>query len=213
MSLSEAINSIPEVPVDIADDASIGTKGTQITMGSTSTRRTVRSAANRRKKEAAERRVFIRDMFANLFDLVGDWAYFMWIFYKDFDGDGEADQFAPAETEHRLFIHAVFAFAVLSSVLVVWFAIALILRKNGKKSMCCNCTSDRIVAASIALEDVPQILFTLYMDYHVLGGISGVGALNICSSLNGMVNRLTSHYEEVKDDIFVVIENDAYASM
>ena len=75
-------------------------------------------------------------------------------------------------------------------------------------SMCCNCTLDRIVLASIILEDIPQILFTLYMDSRFVGGVS---PLNICSSVNGLVNRLTSHYEEIKGDVFAIV--DSYKEM
>ena len=72
------------------DDASVQTKNTQLTSATASSRRTVRSAANKRKKLAADRRLFIRDIFANLFDLAGDWAFFYIMFTRDFDGDREA---------------------------------------------------------------------------------------------------------------------------
>ncbi|KAL7482156.1 hypothetical protein ACHAW6_007845 [Cyclotella cf. meneghiniana] len=196
---------------NIDDDGSVATKNTQLTSGTTSSRRTVRSAANKRKKEAAERRLFIRDIFANIFDLVGDWVFFLAVYNRDFDGDGAGDQFAPVEVQYRLFIHAVFAFSILSSTLVVWFVLTAIWRKTGVNSMCCNCTQDRIVIASIILEDIPQILFTLYMDNRFVGGVSAVGMLNICSSVNGLVNRLTSHYEEIKEDVFVIV--DSYKEM
>lgn len=194
----------------VEDDASVQTKNTQLTTGTTSSRRTVRSAANKRKKIAAERRLFIRDIFANVFDLVGDWAFFFAIFNRDFDGDGQGDQFAPVEVQYRLFIHAVFAFAILSSTLVGWFLVTSVWRKTGYGSMCCNCTAERVLLAAIILEDIPQILFTLYMEHNFMGGLSAVGMLNICSSVNAMVNRLTAHYD-VKEDVFVIV--DSYKEM
>ena len=193
----------------IDDDASVNTKNTQLTSGTTSSRRTVRSAANKRRKIAAERRIFIRDMFANIFDLVGDWAFFFAIFHRDFDGDGQADQFSPVEVEYRLFINAVFAFAILSSTLVGWFVLTSLWKKTGRE-MCCNCTAERILLAAVILEDIPQILFTLYMEQNFMGGLSAVGMLNICSSVNGMVNRLTAHYD-IKEDVFVMV--DSYKEM
>lgn len=193
----------------VDDDASVQTKNTQLTSGTTSSRRTVRSAANKRKKIAAERRIFIRDIFANIFDLVGDWAFFYVIFNRDFDGDGQSDQFAPVEVQYRLFIHAVFAFAILSSTLVGWFAVTSLWKKSGRE-MCCNCTAERILLAAIILEDIPQILFTFYMELNFLGGLSAVGALNICSSVNAIVNRLTAHYD-IKEDVFVMV--DSYKEM
>ncbi|KAL3774690.1 hypothetical protein ACHAWO_002553 [Cyclotella atomus] len=193
----------------VDDDASVQTKNTQLTSGTTSSRRTVRSAANKRKKIAADRRIFIRDMFANIFDLIGDWAFFFAIFNRDFDGDGQGDQFAPAEVQYRLFIHAVFAFAILSSTLVGWFVVTSLWKKTGHE-MCCNCTAERLLLAAIVLEDIPQILFTLYMEHNYMGGLSAVGMLNICSSVNAMVNRFTAHYD-VKEDVFVIV--DSYKEM
>ncbi|KAL7515698.1 hypothetical protein ACHAXN_012915 [Cyclotella atomus] len=193
----------------VDDDASVQTKNTQLTSGTTSSRRTVRSAANKRKKIAADRRIFIRDMFANIFDLIGDWAFFFAIFNRDFDGDGQGDQFAPAEVQYRLFIHAVFAFAILSSTLVGWFVVTSLWKKTGHE-MCCNYTAERLLLAAIVLEDIPQILFTLYMEHNYMGGLSAVGMLNICSSVNAMVNRLTAHYD-VKEDVFVIV--DSYKEM
>lgn len=204
------LSFIKQDTLQMDDDASVQTKNTQLTTGTNGSRRTVRSAANKRKKIAAERRIFIRDIFANLFDLFGDWAFFLAIFYRDFDGDGQGDQFAPAEVQYRLFIHAVFAFAVLSSTLVGWFLVTTFWKKVGNGSMCCNCSAERLLLAAIVLEDIPQILFTLYMEQNFLGGLSAVGMLNICSSVNGMVNRLTAHYD-IKEDVFVVI--DSYKEM
>ena len=189
------------------DDASVQTKNTQLTSATASSRRTVRSAANKRKKLAADRRLFIRDIFANLFDLAGDWAFFYIMFTRDFDGDGEADQFAPAGTELRLFIHAVFAFSILSSTLVGWYLTTFLFKNS---TMCCNCNSQRILLAAIVLEDIPQILFTLYMEQYLIGELSAVGMLNICSSVSGMVNRLTASYDG-KEDVFVII--DSYKEM
>eukprot|EP00956_Cyclotella_meneghiniana_P027710 scaffold62806_cov74-Cyclotella_meneghiniana.AAC.7 len=189
------------------DDASVQTKNTQLTSATASSRRTVRSAANKRKKLAADRRLFIRDIFANLFDLAGDWAFFYIMFTRDFDGDGEADQFAPAGTELRLFIHAVFAFSILSSTLVGWYVTTFLFKNS---TTCCNCNSQRILLAAIVLEDIPQILFTLYMEQYLIGELSAVGMLNICSSVSGMVNRLTASYDG-KEDVFVII--DSYKEM
>ena len=189
------------------DDASVQTKNTQLTSATASSRRTVRSAANKRKKLAADRRLFIRDIFANLFDLAGDWAFFYIMFTRDFDGDGEADQFAPAGTELRLFIHAVFAFSILSSTLVGWYLTTFLFKNS---TTCCNCNAQRILLAAIVLEDIPQILFTLYMEQYLIGELSAVGMLNICSSVNGMVNRLTASYDG-KEDVFVII--DSYKEM
>ncbi|KAL3805156.1 hypothetical protein HJC23_003384 [Cyclotella cryptica] len=198
-------------PENVDDDGSVATKNTQLTSGTASSRRTVRSAANKRKKEAAERRLVIRDLFANIFDLVGDWAFFLAVYNRDFDGDGEGDQFAPVEVQYRLLIHAVFAFSILGSTLVGWFVLTSIWRKTGMNSMCCNCTQDRIVLASILLEDIPQILLSVYMDHRFVGTLTPAGMLNICSSVNGLVNRLTSHYEEIKEDVFVIV--DSYKEM
>ena len=77
-------------PENIDDDGSVA-KNTQLTSGTASSRLSVRSAANKRKKEAAERRLFIRDLFANVFDLVGDWVFFLAVYNRDFDGDGESE--------------------------------------------------------------------------------------------------------------------------
>ena len=40
------------------------------------------------RMSSADWRIFVRDAYATLFDVVGDWAYLYAIYHRDYDGDG-----------------------------------------------------------------------------------------------------------------------------
>ena len=216
-SLAETTVAITNMSDTVSLAPTVSTRATHFT---TSTRSSVRSSrstrttASQRRKKAQEWRLLFRDTFANVFDLIGDWAYFYAVYNRDYDEDGEADQFGPIEVDAKLMIHAVFAFCILSTTLFGWFILTSIWRKGGHNSMCCNCTVNRIMLANILLEDFPQLALTTYIDYSYVGGLTPIGVMNICSSLTALVNRLTARYDEIEEeDSFPVVITHNYKEM
>lgn len=145
----------------------------------------------------ADWRIFVRDAYATLFDMVGDWAYLYAIYHRDYDGDGDADDHAYFHIDYDVVVNAVLVTCVLSTVFTAWTIFTMLGRNCGKRSMCCNCTLPKLALVTILLEDVPQLLLTAYIDYGFSGELSQAGMLNICSSLNALVNRATSRYDEI----------------
>jgi hypothetical protein len=68
---------------------------------------------------------------------------------------------------------------------------------------------------SVVTEDVPQFIMTAWIDYTFTGGLSPAGMLNICSSVTGIVNRLTSRYDEIieEGDVELGTDKSHYVSM
>jgi len=54
--------------------------------------------------------------------------------------------------------------------------------------------------AGILIEDLPQFLLAAYIDINVVGTLTPAAVLTICSSLSALVVRMTSRYEEVRDE-------------
>jgi hypothetical protein len=58
---------------------------------------------------------------------------------------------------------------------------------------------------------------TAWIDYTFTGGLSPAGMLNICSSVSGIVNRLTSRYDEIvqeeEGDVESGTDKSYYVSM
>jgi len=164
------------------------------------------------RMSSADWRIFVRDAYATLFDVVGDWAYLYAIYHRDYDGDGDADAIVNFHVDYEIIVNLVLVLCVLSTVFAVWTMFTMFARACGKSSMCCDCTIPKLALAATLLEDVPQLLLTAYIDYGFSGKITPAGMLNISSSLNALVNRATSKY----DDIVYEEKNedgDAYEAM
>ena len=148
-------------------------------------------------------RVVVRDGYAALFDTAGDWAYLYSVYHRNRGGDGGDDADAVgyvlgAKLDYELMIHVALAFCVLSTMLTVWTVFTSLGRVCGRNSACCNCTVSRLALASIVLEDIPQFLLTVCIDYSFGGELTPAGMLNICSSLTAFVNRATARYNEMQ---------------
>lgn len=152
-------------------------------------------------------RVIVRDSFAALFDMVGDWTYLYAIMHRDYDMDGKMDTYLlRIEFNYVMIIHVVVAFCILSTVLSLWTILTSLARGCGKNSFCCKCTVPRILFAAIVFEDLPQFILTAWIDFTFSGGLTPAGMLNICSSLTALINRATTRY----DDIVSEEEEDAF---
>mmetsp|Transcript_18679 Transcript_18679/g.40082 ORF Transcript_18679/g.40082 Transcript_18679/m.40082 type:complete len:202 (-) Transcript_18679:161-766(-) len=165
---------------------------------------TLRSSKSKRKQKGisqADWRVIVRDSYAALFDLIGDWTYLYAIYHRDYDGDGAPDEYLlNVQFDYKLIITVVFAFCILSTLFSLWTIFTVLGRRCGRNSMCCNCTVPRIALATIFLEDLPQFVLTAYIDFTFSGGLTPAGMLNICSSLTALINRATTRYDEVLED-------------
>lgn len=186
----------------MSDAVSVATKSSHATgVSRTSTLRSSKSRRTRISK--ADWRVVVRDGYAALFDMVGDWTYLYAIYHRDYDGDGEADAYVlGVQFDYNLIIHVMLAFCILSTVFSVWTIFTSFARQCGRNSMCCNCTVPRLALAALILEDLPQFILTVYIDFTFSGGLTPAGMLNICSSMTAFVNRATTRYDEI------VVEDD-----
>lgn len=167
-------------------------------------------------KATATTATIIRDCFAEVFDFVGDWVYLYAITHRDYNKDGEVDEYpAYDKVDYATIVYVVASFCVLSLFFSAWTVLTSIGRARGRNSICCNCTVPRLVMLSVVLEDVPQFIMTAWIDYTFTGGLSPAGMLNICSSVTGIVNRLTSRYDEIIEEGDVELGNDKshYVSM
>lgn len=153
----------------MSDAISIATKNTQLTAASRTSLRSTRTSgtagttSSRSRRGRASRvpsadwRTVARDAFAATFDVVGDWAYLYAIYHRDYDGDGEADEYSLGVTrfDYELVINVVLAFCILSTVFSVWTVMTSLGRKCGSKnSLCCNCTVPRLCLAAIVLVSI-----------------------------------------------------------
>mmetsp|Transcript_20092 Transcript_20092/g.43616 ORF Transcript_20092/g.43616 Transcript_20092/m.43616 type:complete len:207 (+) Transcript_20092:110-730(+) len=198
----------------MSDAISVATKETCLTNATGVSRTSLRSSRTRRKEilTKADWRVVVRDSYAALFDMVGDWTYLYAIFHRDYDGDGTPDTYLlGVQFDYKLIINVVLAFCILSTVLSLWTILTSLGRKCGKNSMCCNCTVPRISLAAIVLEDLPQFILTTWIDFTFSGGFTPAGVLNICSSMTALINRATTSYDDIEqkdEDAFPKLEMD-----
>lgn len=174
-----------------------------VSVSTKASRAPVRSSLTSRQKQLtkADWRAVVRDGYATLFDMVGDWAYLYAIYHRDYDGDGNADTYTlPIAFDYNTIIRVVFGFCIISTILSLWTILTSLRRKCGKYSMCCNCTVPRLALAGILFEDLPQFILTAYIDYSFSGGLTSVGMMNICSSFNGLIIRATTRYDEIVEE-------------
>ena len=174
------------------------------------------SVAAKATKATASTGTIIRDCFAEVFDMVGDWVYLYAITHRDYNKDGEVDEYPVLEKyDYTTIVCVVGAFCVLSVFLSAWTILTSVGRSRGMNSICCNCTVPRLVILSVCVEDVPQFIMTAWIDYTFTGALSPAGMLNICSSVTGIVNRLTSRYDEViqEGDVELGTDKSHYVSM
>lgn len=192
--------------------ASVATKATASTGV-----RTARSTRTRATGAGASGATIARDCFAEVFDMVGDWIYLYAITHRDYDADGAVDAYPSYDkVDYAVIVCVVAAFCVLSVFMSAWTIVTSIGRRFGMNSLCCNCTVPRLVMLGIIMEDVPQFVLTVWIDYTFTGGISPAGMLNICSSLTAIVNRLTMRYDEIikeNDDVELGTDKSYYVSM
>jgi len=157
-----------------------------------------KTKTSRTRISRADWRIFTRDAYATVFDTLGDWVYLFAIYNRDYNGDGDADEYVQFHVDYITLVHVVLAFCVLSTVFTVWIIFTMFGRSCGNSSVFCNCTIPKLALVALLLEDLPQLLLTAYIDYGFSGQLSQAGMLNICSSLNALVNRITSRYDEIK---------------
>jgi hypothetical protein len=193
------------------------TKATQATQLTNATGFGVRSNKTKRTQATgATTSTIIRDCFAEVFDLVGDWVYLYAITHRDYDQDGAVDEYPVFDKlDYSTIVYVVAAFCVLSVFLSAWTIITSLGRRWGMNSICCNFTVPRLVMLGIILEDVPQFLMTAFIDYTFAGGLTPAGMLNICSSVTALVNRSTMKYDEIvrEDDEELGTDKSYYVSM
>mmetsp|Transcript_439 Transcript_439/g.876 ORF Transcript_439/g.876 Transcript_439/m.876 type:complete len:248 (-) Transcript_439:158-901(-) len=228
----------PSIAPSVATKATHFSNASKSTIRTTSTTRS--SSSNKKKKnQTTDWRVITRDIFATTFDIIGDWAYFHSIYNHDFESEDAAQQYnyydeqqqeedaevqeqddvyavnevgeMLASVDTRSIVHLAFAFCLMGAVFYTWTFLTAFKRKFGGNSIGCNCTIPRIALASIFFQDIPQIVFTFYFDRRYFGQVlTSVGVLNVCSSVNAIVNKATTHYEELaaeEEDKFVIITN------
>ena len=197
--------------------ASVATKATASSLSiktARSTRTRARAAAT---GAGATTATIVRDCFAEAFDMVGDWIYLYAITHRDYDMDGNVDEYPEYDViDYETIVCVVAAFCVLSVVMSAWTILTSVGRRFGANSLCCNCTVPRLVMLGIVMEDVPQLVMTVWIDQTFTGGISPAGMLNICSSVTAIVNRLTMRYDEIMkedDDVELGTDKSYYVSM
>ena len=189
--MGKKANKKPRPAQNMSSDYSIDSKST---LGMHSSAWSTVRRRKREQKKITNMSTFIRESFNNLFDLVGDWVYFYAIYNRLYiEGDVDAEEF------DKILLVLIF-FCVLSTVLSLWTMQTAILTLCGRKSMCCNCTVPRLSLLGVVLEDFPQFVLTFYIDSKLVGSVTPVAVLNICTSLSSLVSRLTSRYEEVRDE-------------
>ncbi|KAL7439235.1 hypothetical protein ACHAXM_007847 [Skeletonema potamos] len=181
------------------DAESLGGKS-KSTLGMHSTESAASRSRRRKKSKMMNWPTLIRETFTNLFDLVGDWAYFYSVYSRHYvDGDLDVEGknlFLDIED----IISVLLGFCVMSTFLSSWTFQTTVFTFCGRKSMCCNCTVPRLALLGILIEDLPQFLLAAYIDINVVGTLTPAAVLTICSSLSALVVRMTSRYEEVRDE-------------
>ncbi len=170
------------------------------TLGMNSVKTSTSRSRRRKQSKMINWPTFIRETFTNLFDLVGDWSYLYAVFSRHYvDGDMDVEEKnLLVDIENIILI--LLGFCILSTVLSIWTFQTTVFAACGRTSMCCNCTVPRLALLGILLEDLPQFVLTCYIDYKIIGTLTPIAVMNICSSLSALVVRLTSRYEEVRDE-------------
>jgi hypothetical protein len=114
------------------------------------------SVATKAAKATATTATIVRDCFAEVFDMVGDWVYLYAITHRDYNKDGEVDEYpAHAVFDYATIVYGVLSFCVLSAFLSAWTVLTSVGRARGRNNLCCNATVPRLVMFSILAEDVP----------------------------------------------------------
>lgn len=189
----------------MSDSISIATETTQITNASRRGKKSsifISRSRSKQSSSSAHWTVIVRDGFAALFDMIGDWAYFYAIMTRDEMNDGpttDAYLFG-YQIQYIWIIFTVLSFCILSTIFSLWTIFTSCYRNYGKNSLCCNCTIPRLCMVAILLEDIPQFVMTTWIDFTFMGGLTPLGVLNICSSLTALVNRFTTRYEEIEEE-------------
>lgn len=191
----------------MSDAVSIATKSTLLTSATGFSRASQRSTRSKRQKETNKTnwRTIVRETYAALFDVIGDWTYLYAIYHRDYGGNGEADEYIlygrqVPTVDYEVMILVVLGFCVMSTIFSFLAMLTSLGRQCGKNSMCCNCTVPRIAMTGILFEDVPQFILTVYIDYTFSGGLTPAGMLNICSSVTALISRATTRYDEILDE-------------
>lgn len=182
---------------------SIATKSTRYTNATGISRRSTRSSKSSRRQQTtkADWRVVVRDTYANLFDVIGDWAYLYAVYHRDYDGDGDADSYLlNISFNYEAILLVMLGFCIMSTIFSAWTILTSLGTKCGKNSMCCNCTVPRLAMAGILFEDLPQFGLTTYIDFTFSGGLTPVGVMNICSSMTALINRATTRYDQILEE-------------
>ena len=202
-NISIHLSAITNPDSIMSDSISVATKTTQLTSASRRSiaKSTTSNKSRRNNKPKTHWTVIVRDAFAALFDMIGDWVYFYAILFRDEMKDGPTEAYLfEIQIDYKLIIATVLSFCILSTIFSLWTIVTSLGRNCGRNSMCCNCTIPRLCLAAILLEDVPQFVITTWIDYTFTGGLTPSGMLNICSSLTALVNRMTTRYEEVENE-------------
>lgn len=188
----------------MSDSISIATETTQITNASRRGKKSsifISRSRSKQSSSSAHWTVIVRDGFAALFDMIGDWAYFYAIMTRDEMNDGPTDAYLFGyQIQYIWIIFTVLSFCILSTIFSLWTIFTSCYRNYGKNSLCCNCTIPRLCMVAILLEDIPQFVMTTWIDFTFMGGLTPLGVLNICSSLTALVNRFTTRYEEIEEE-------------
>jgi len=180
----------------MSDAVSVASKSSNYTNASRTPSKSGKSQISQ-----ADWRVVVRDSYAALFDVIGDWTYLYAIYHRDYDGDGATDEYVlDVKFDYELVTGVAFGFCILSTLFSFWTIFTALGRRCGKNSICCKCSVPRIALAALILEDLPQFILTVYIDFSFSGGLSSAGMLNICSSLNALVNRATTRYDEIQEE-------------
>ena len=152
----------------MSDAQSVATKSTHYTNAtgfSSSSRVSLAHSARTNRRHnitKADWRLVVRDCYANVFDMVGDWAYLYAIYHRDYNGDGEADTYLlHIPFDYDTMVLVVLGFCIMSTIFSLWTMITSFGRNCGQNSMCCNCTVPRLSMAGILFEDVPQFALTM----------------------------------------------------
>ena len=119
------------------------------------------------------------------------------VYNRDYNGDGDKEV-GGIEFNYTMIIRVLLGFCLLSTFFSLWTILTSVGRKCSMNSLCCNCTVPRIAFLSIILEDVPQFILTVYIDFTFSGGLTPAGMMNICSSLTALVCRATTRLTRLR---------------
>ena len=136
--------------------------------------------------QKASTRVVIRDTCVTLFDMAGDWTYYI---YSVTHGGNAAIR------KHALYyimMNLVMAVAILGSLISLWSLATSLRRKRRVQSLCFSCTVPRLFMSLVLMHHVPMFVLTTFIDLTLLRSLSAVGLLNICSSMFALINTLAA---------------------